>query len=176
MLIKKFCQGPELDHIVRSCTKSQLNGHIPVTVRWRTRHGKHIDGRTHGQCAILSLAGSQNLCQTISRNWLYAAKYKVHVQVCLQQQYKDYKDLIQCAMVTNQHPISPQGEMQHLFSVRQHVSALVSQSGRGNTTLSEKRVPKRCLWGTFATNGTLFSKGHSFFLNNHVYPKKKSFF
>ena len=36
-------------------------------------------------------------------------------------------------------------------------------------TLREKRVPKRCPWGTIATNGTLFSQGHSFFLNNHVY-------
>ena len=40
-------------------------------------------------------------------------------------------------------------------------------------TLREKRVPKRCPWGTIATNGTLFSKGHSFFLNNHVYEKRE---
>ncbi len=38
MLNKKFCQGPELDHNVRSCTKSQLSSHIPVNARWRTRH------------------------------------------------------------------------------------------------------------------------------------------
>ena len=40
---------------------------------------------------------------------------------------------------------------------------------KNQTTLREKRVPKWCPWGTIATNGTLFSKGHSFFLNNHVY-------
>ena len=28
-------------------------------------------------------------------------------------------------------------------------------------TLREKRVPKRCPWGTIATNGTFFSKGNS---------------
>ncbi len=61
MLNKKNCQGPELDQNDRSYTKSQLSGHIPVTVRWRTRHTL-----THGQCAILSLAGSQNLCQAIN--------------------------------------------------------------------------------------------------------------
>ena len=36
-------------------------------------------------------------------------------------------------------------------------------------SLKEKRVPKPSPWGTIATNGTLFSQGHSFFLNNHVY-------
>ena len=36
-------------------------------------------------------------------------------------------------------------------------------------TLREKRVPKQCPWGTIATNVTLLVKGHSFFLNNHVY-------
>ena len=41
------------------------------------------------------------------------------------------------------------------------------------SALREKRVPKRCPWGTIASNGTLFSKGHSFFLNNHVYEKKE---
>ncbi len=41
-------------------------------------------------------------------------------------------------------------------------------------TLREKRVPKRRPWGTIATNGTLFSKGHSFFLNNHVYEKNET--
>ena len=36
-------------------------------------------------------------------------------------------------------------------------------SGTGNIiTLREKRVLKQYPWGTFATNGTLFSKGHSF--------------
>ncbi len=42
------------------------------------------------------------------------------------------------------------------------------------TTLREKRVLKQYPWGTIATNGTLFSKGHSFFLNNHVYGKKSA--
>ncbi len=36
------------------------------------------------------------------------------------------------------------------------------------STLREKRVPKRCSWGTIATNGTLFSKGHSFFPVYHI--------
>ncbi len=40
------------------------------------------------------------------------------------------------------------------------------------TTLRKKRVPKQYPWGTIATNSTLFLEGHSFFLNNHVYPKK----
>ena len=40
--------------------------------------------------------------------------------------------------------------------------------------LREKRVLKWCPWGTIATNGTLFSKGHSFFLNNHVYEKNST--
>ena len=35
-------------------------------------------------------------------------------------------------------------------------------SGTGNIiTLREKRVLKQYPWGTFATNGSLFSKGHS---------------
>ena len=38
-------------------------------------------------------------------------------------------------------------------------------------TLRGKRVPKRCPWGTIASNSTLFSKGHSFFLNNHICGK-----
>ena len=33
------------------------------------------------------------------------------MKVCLQQQYQDYKDLIWYAMVTNQRPISPQGDI-----------------------------------------------------------------
>ena len=33
------------------------------------------------------------------------------------------------------------------------------------TSLTEKRVPKRCPWGAISINGTLFSKAHSFFLN-----------
>ena len=32
----------------------------------------------------------------------------------------------------------------------------------------KKKLLKQYPWGTIATNGTLFSKGHSFFLNNHV--------
>ncbi len=40
------------------------------------------------------------------------------------------------------------------------------------SSLREKRVPKRRPWGTIDTNGTLFSKGNSFFLNNHVCEKK----
>ena len=36
-------------------------------------------------------------------------------------------------------------------------------------TLREKSVPKRCPWDSVATNGTLCSQWHSFFLNNHVY-------
>ncbi len=39
-------------------------------------------------------------------------------------------------------------------------------------SLREKTVLKQYPWGTIAANGTLFSKGHSFFLNNHVYGKK----
>ena len=35
-------------------------------------------------------------------------------------------------------------------------------------SLREKRVLKQYPWGTIATNGPLFSKGQSFFLNNHV--------
>ncbi len=41
-----------------------------------------------------------------------------------------------------------------------------------SVTLREKRVPKRCPWGTIASNSTLFSNGHSFFLNNHVCGKR----
>ncbi len=37
------------------------------------------------------------------------------MKVCLQQQYQDYKDLIWYAMVTNQHPISPKGDMSTFF-------------------------------------------------------------
>ncbi len=37
------------------------------------------------------------------------------MKVCLQQQYQDYNDLIWYAMVTNQHPISPQGDMSTFF-------------------------------------------------------------
>ena len=39
-------------------------------------------------------------------------------------------------------------------------------------TLSEKRAPNTYPWGTIATNGTPFLKGHSFFLNNHVCQKR----
>ena len=39
-----------------------------------------------------------------------------------------------------------------------------------NATLREKRVPKRYPWGTIASNGTPFSKGHSFFLNKETVP------
>ena len=62
-----FWQGLEVDHTTRSYTNSQLTGFILVKLRWRTRYGMHThtDTRTHGQCVILSLAGSQNLCQTI---------------------------------------------------------------------------------------------------------------
>ncbi len=58
-----------------------------------------------------------------------------------------------------------------------HVSTRVNDSSCTFceiVTLREKRVPKRCPWGTIATNGTLFSKGHSVFLNNHVYEKKST--
>ena len=41
-------------------------------------------------------------------------------------------------------------------------------------SLREKRLLKQYPWGTIATNGTLFSKGHSFFLHNHVYGKKSA--
>ena len=41
-----------------------------------------------------------------------------------------------------------------------------------NILHSEKRVPKRCPWGTISKNGTLFSKGHSLFLNNHACGKR----
>ena len=34
--------------------------------------------------------------------------------------------------------------------------------------LHSKKGTKRCPWGTIATSGTHFSKGHFFFLNNHV--------
>ena len=37
-----------------------------------------------------------------------------------------------------------------------------------------KRVLKQYAWCTIATNGALFSKGHSFFLNNHVCLKKSA--
>ncbi len=57
-----------------------------------------------------------------------------------------------------------------------NIIALQSKKGSGICShslhaLRETKVPKRCPWGTIATNGTLFSKGHSFFLNNHVYGK-----
>ncbi len=38
----------------------------------------------------------------------------------------------------------------------------------------KKRVPKQYPWGTIATNSTLFLEGHSFSLNNHVFPKKSA--
>ncbi len=53
--------------------RGQLNGYIPgnvtyihVNMRCQTRHTQ-TDGRTEWQLAILSLAGSQNFCQTIKK-------------------------------------------------------------------------------------------------------------
>ncbi len=37
-----------------------------------------------------------------------------------------------------------------------------------------KKGTKKYPWGTIAKNGTVFSKGHSFFLNNHVCGKKSA--
>ena len=55
----------------------------------------------------------------------------------------------------------------HLFTALHSPKGVVR-----HPTLREKRVPKRCPWGTIATNGTIFLKGHSFSLNNRVYEKR----
>ncbi len=63
--IKKCWRGDQLEHTCKPHTDGQLIGYMPVTMRWRTRHGS-TEAETARQCAILSLAGSQNLCQTMT--------------------------------------------------------------------------------------------------------------
>ena len=47
----------KLQHTLKQYTDGQLSAYNCIKVIWRTTF-------TEGQCAILSLAGSQNLCQT----------------------------------------------------------------------------------------------------------------
>ncbi len=62
-------QQDQLEHTCKPYTDGQLTGYMPVSMMWRTTARNH--GRTDRQCAILSLAGSQNLCQTMNRSDIY---------------------------------------------------------------------------------------------------------
>ena len=56
----------KLDSALRTaCFAKRMNG-PQRTACLAKGYVTHTDGRTHGQYAILSLAGSQNLCQTIT--------------------------------------------------------------------------------------------------------------
>ncbi len=41
-----------------------------------------------------------------------------------------------------------------------NITQFTADAVNNASILREKRVPKQCPWGTIATNGTLFSKGH----------------
>ncbi len=45
--IKKCWQGDQLEHTCKPYTDGQLDGYIPVDMRWRTRHGS-TESRNHG--------------------------------------------------------------------------------------------------------------------------------